>query len=141
MRIIIIDDHPAMREGLRALLNHCGRAYEIVAEYGRFDDALAELEFTRPALILSDYRLPDMSASQFMRRLRNEGHEVAVMFVSASTDPFHVKEVLRLGSVGFLSKTAGADELRRALDAQHHGEVWVSSDALDGLMHEDRVLA
>ena len=38
MRIIIIDDHPAMREGLRALLSYSGRAYDIVAEYGRFDD-------------------------------------------------------------------------------------------------------
>lgn len=138
MRLILIDDHPAMREGLRALLRHSGRPHEIVGEYGRYDDALDALPATNPELILADYRLPDMPATMFLRRMREAGFEIPVMFVSATTDPFHVKEVLRLGSIGFLAKTADADELRRALDASNRGEVFVSSDALRGLMKVSR---
>lgn len=137
LHLVLIDDHPSVRAGVRSLLKASGRPHQVVGEYGTFTDALADLAGKTIDLVLADYRLPDMHASAFVHRLREQRPGLEVLFLSATTDPGEVKDVLRLGAIGFVSKSASGEELCAAIEAGRAGEVWVSSDALSGLMRNE----
>lgn len=128
LRVVIVDDHPVVREGLRTYLSS-REDIDVVAEAGTVADAIAVLGATTPDVAVLDLVLPDGSGLDVLRAA--PGFERAVRFVvltSFGTDEAIV-EAVEAGADGFLHKDASPREIERAVRRVHAGEAVLSSRA------------
>ena len=121
IRVLIADDHPVYRDGLRGLLD---RAPDLLlvgeAETGVQAVALAASE--RPAIVLMDLRMPEMSGIDATREIVQADPTVAVLVLTMSEDDDSLLAAMRAGARGYIPKDADADELLRAIRAAAVGE-------------------
>ena len=115
MRIALIEDHAVVRAGLRLLLEAHG--HQVVAEYGSAAEAEHLPEGLAEVAIL-DLALPDRPGLSLIPRLRRRAK---VLVLSLHADPAHVREALRLGAHGYLSKEVADSALLDALAALERG--------------------
>jgi DNA-binding NarL/FixJ family response regulator len=121
IRLLIVDDHPAMRAGLTAVL----RAEPGIVPLGAAsseDDLPAMLERTRPDVVLLDYHLPGADGLKLCRRMKREEHAPAVLLYSAYADSAMVVPAILAGADGLMNKSAPAPELFDALRAVARGD-------------------
>ena len=114
MRVCIVDDHEIVREGLRAALPN-DPSIEVVGEASSGEAALKVLRRTLPDLVLTDYRLPDMTGAELCLRIRAAFPSTAVVVLTTYLSEEVVHAVRDAGAVGFVTKAAGLSELRRVL--------------------------
>ena len=120
IRILIADDHPVFRFGLKALLS--GEAgIEVVGEATTGEEAVALAAQLRPSLILMDLNLPEGNGIEATRRILQHRPETAILVVTMVEDE-SVFAALRAGARGYLLKGADSDETLRAVRAVAHGE-------------------
>ena len=120
-RVLLVDDHPVFRAGLRRVLESTGR-YEIVGEAGNAHEAIRVAEETRPGLILLDVQLPGITGLRIMRILRRKQTRARIVVLSVHVDDDRIVEAVRAGAVGFLQKDIGAEALTTALSRICAGE-------------------
>lgn len=123
MRICVVDDHEVVREGLRSLLMGDPQL-RVVACAASGAEALRELPRTQPDVVVTEFRLPDMSCEELCRRVRERLPSVAVVVQSAYLSEDIVQRALSSGAAGFVTKAAGLAELRSLL-----GEVAAGTNA------------
>jgi DNA-binding NarL/FixJ family response regulator len=127
-RVVVVDDHPLLREATRAALDQAtGLAVVGVAENGTA--ALRQVERYRPDVLLLDVHLPDMSGIEVARQVRAAFPEVAVLVLTGHDDVGYVRGLLQLGVRGYLRKTATGDEVVAAVRAVAHGQTVIASEA------------
>lgn len=128
MKILICDDHPVFREGLREVLA------EIAAGIAEAPDASAALERVAAdpeiELVLLDLAMPGTDGWTAFRRLRERHPTVPVVIVSGSEDPADMRRALEGGAAGFVPKSSTPEVLRRALALVIAGGVFVPVAAL-----------
>jgi DNA-binding NarL/FixJ family response regulator len=120
IRVVAADDQRIVREGLALLLGLLP-GVEVVGTASDGEEAVAMATELRPDVILMDLRMPRVDGVEATRRLRGTGVKVVVLTTYA--DDRSVLEALRAGAVGYLTKDAGAAEIRDALDLVTRGEV------------------
>jgi two-component system, NarL family, invasion response regulator UvrY len=113
MKILIVDDHFVVREGLRRLLSPLPDVY--VHEAASTQDALVAFREDRPDLVLLDLNLPNSSGLELLDRLILEDKRVRVLVFSMHAEPNYVVEALKAGARGYVSKSAPAEELMTAI--------------------------
>ncbi|MCS7240805.1 MAG: response regulator transcription factor, partial [Candidatus Bipolaricaulota bacterium] len=119
-KVLVADDHPLVREGLRKLLAQAG--FSIVAEAKDGDEALRKARELKPELVLWDLLMPGGGLTG-LRRLREELPEVKVLVLTALDTPGLSEEIRRAGAHGFVEKTANPEELLSAINTVLRGEV------------------
>jgi DNA-binding NarL/FixJ family response regulator len=119
-RIMVVDDHPLFREGLRGLLE-LGGAFEVVAEAGTSEEALEKVRSCNPDVVLMDISLPDADGIATLRKIRASQPDVSVVMLSMYTDDRFVIEAVSSGAAGYLVKSATYEELQRALQEVQAG--------------------
>jgi DNA-binding NarL/FixJ family response regulator len=120
VRVVVADDHPAQRAGIRAVLEDGGMV--VVAEAATADAAVAAVEAHQPEIALLDVRMPGdgiVAAGQISLRFP----DTAVVMLTVSTDEADVFRALRAGAYGFLPKDMDPERLPAALLGVLHGEV------------------
>jgi DNA-binding NarL/FixJ family response regulator len=122
IRILVADDQRVVREGLVMLLGLLP-GVEVVGAAADGEQAAALATELRPDVVLMDLRMPRLDGVQATRRLRDHDPEVAVIALTTYADDRSVVEALRAGARGYLTKDAGADEIRQAVEAVVRGEV------------------
>lgn len=127
-RVLIVDDHPIFRDGLRALLRRVLPS-AILAEAGSAAEAFEQVAICRPHLVLLDVNLPGANGLELARRLRETDRQVRMLMVAAETDPWVVQEALAAGASGFVAKTRTADCLEAAVPAVMSGGVFLCPDS------------
>ncbi len=130
IRIVIVDDHRIVREGLRAMLDGV-RELEIVGEAEDLDRALVVIAQTRPDVVLLDLRLQRSSGLDACRTITERHPEVHVVFLTVYEDEQYIFEALRAGARGYMLKKATPEDIVRILQAVMSGEV-VVDPALGG---------
>jgi DNA-binding NarL/FixJ family response regulator len=139
-RILIVDDHPLFREGLKALLARYVE-YTVVGEAGSGREGLrltAELE---PDLVLMDISLPDLSGIEATHSIRQEhpGVRVAILSMHAKID--YITEAFRAGATGYVVKESASERLVACLNALSRGEYFIdaslSHKVVESLMRFD----
>ena len=113
MKILLVDDHIVVREGVRRLLSGMSGAELHEASTG--EEALAMFRDIRPELVLLDLNLTGIGGLELLRRLLSEDEKVRVVVFSMHAEPIYAARALRLGARGYVSKSAGADELIMAV--------------------------
>lgn len=126
-RILLVDDHPMMRRGLRDLLD-MEDDLVVVAEAGSGREALDQISAIDPDLILLDLNMPGMDGIETVRQLRAEGHDARVIMFTVSDDQSHVLEALKQGADGYLLKDMDAEELVQQVRRAAAGKMVLSEE-------------
>ena len=114
MRILLVDDHEVVREGLQASLAAAPRL-EVVGTAGSAREALEVSRRTLPDIALLDLRLPDMSGDDLAREFRSRFPSTKVIILTTYLSEETVRSALDAGAVGYVTKAAGLPELRAAI--------------------------
>ncbi|MGH7324994.1 MAG: response regulator [Candidatus Rokuibacteriota bacterium] len=134
IRILIVDDHPMVREGLRSMLS--GDIVEVVGEAGDAREAIRLATELRPDLVLLDVELPDMDGLAVLRRIKDTMPRVPVLVVTMHDEPARVREAVTSGAAGYVLKGVGRRELLAAVRAVCNGESVLEPRLLQSLVAE-----
>jgi two-component system invasion response regulator UvrY len=126
MKIMLVDDHIVVREGVRRLLSSMDGVE--LCEAGSGQEALALFRKERPELVLLDLNLAGMGGLELLRRLLADDEKVRVVVFSMHAEPIYAARALRLGARGYVSKSAGADELVTAVRRVAEGGRYVERE-------------
>jgi DNA-binding NarL/FixJ family response regulator len=132
VKILLVDDHPLFLDGMALILERLGREVEVLkaacgCEAIEFADAHDDI-----ALALVDLRLPDMTGSQLLNRLRAAHPEIAIVVVSGVEEHTAVLEALELGAMGFIPKSSSSAVLLGALQLVCAGGIYLPPSVLRG---------
>jgi DNA-binding NarL/FixJ family response regulator len=120
IRVIIADDHPVFRGGIRALLESMGMS--VVAEADDGQEAVALAIELRPEVVLMDLQMPALSGIEATRRICEQTSGVGICVVTMHEDDESVFAAIRAGALGYVLKGAPPDEVERAVRAVAAGE-------------------
>lgn len=130
--ILIADDHPMFRFGMRARLS-AEADFAVIGEAGSGDEAVTLVGRLAPDVVLMDLNLPGLNGIEATRAIREEHPQVAVLMVTMSDDD-SVFAAMRAGARGYLLKGADAEETVRAVRAVAHGEAIFSPSVAQRVM-------
>jgi two-component system response regulator DevR len=137
IRLVIVDDHEMVREGLRTILEP-EPDLEVVGECGTADDLDDLVQSTRPDVVLLDARLPGVSGAEATRRLAVAHPEVKVIIVSTYSDDDLVDECIQAGARGYVVKDIERFTLKQSIRAVHKGEAVLSPSIAGRLLERMR---
>ena len=121
IRVLIADDHPLFRDGLRTLLNS-GLETEVVGEAATGDEAIAQAAALQPDVILMDLNMPGVNGIEATRRILHTSPHISILVVTMYEDDDSVFAAMRAGARGYLLKGADQEETLRAIKAVSRGE-------------------
>src|SRR5262249_17786043 len=125
IRLLIVDDHPVVRGGLRGMF--AGDAgFEVVGEAGNGAEALALADTLQADVVLMDLRMPEMGGVEAIRRLRESAPTVRVLVLTTYDTDDDVLPAIEAGAIGYLLKDAPREELMRAVRAAYQGDAVLS---------------
>jgi DNA-binding NarL/FixJ family response regulator len=126
MKVLLVDDHIVVREGVQRLLAGIGGIELCEAESGQA--ALTMFEKERPDLVLLDLNLSGIGGLEILRRLLALDNRARIVVFSMHAEPIYAARALRLGARGYVSKSAGADELITAVKRVSEGGRYVEQE-------------
>ena len=135
IRVLVVDDHTLMREGIRALLA-LAADIEVVGEAASGKEALKKVGELAPDMVLMDLAMPLMSGLDATRRLRKEFPGTKVLVLTQYDDSDYVVPVIKAGARGFVSKMAAFSELASAIQAVNKGNSFLSPSAATALVED-----
>jgi DNA-binding NarL/FixJ family response regulator len=133
--VLIVDDHPVVRQGLRALLE-VQDDMTVAGEAGDGPTAISLAESLRPDIVLLDLKLPGMDGVAVLRPLRAAGLRVLVL--TSATEPSAAAAAVRAGAAGGVYKDIDPAALVRAIRSVHDGNVLLAPEAVGSLIRGSR---
>jgi DNA-binding NarL/FixJ family response regulator len=135
IRVLICDDHPVVRQGLRTFLS--GRdGIEVVAEAADGEEALRKIVHLRPDVVLMDLLMPGMGGLAAIERIAADHPDAAIIVLTSLADTDQVLPAVQAGATGYLFKDADPAELERAIRAAHAGEALLHPKAAASVLRE-----
>jgi DNA-binding NarL/FixJ family response regulator len=125
IRLLLVDDHPVVREGLRSCLAPHLRL-SVIGEAASGEEALRLARRLKPDLVLMDINLPGINGLEASARLRKVAPAARVLILSVHDRREYVAQVSQCGARGYVLKDASPAELVRAIEAVHRGEAFFS---------------
>ncbi|OYT95903.1 MAG: two-component system response regulator NarL [Pseudomonas sp. PGPPP3] len=124
-RILLVDDHPMMRRGIRQLLE-LEDDFLIVGEANNGEEALSLIDSVQPQLILLDNNMPQMNGVETLKRLRQVGYTGKILLFTVSDAERDVRDALRFGADGYLLKDMEPEKLIQQVREALQGELVIS---------------
>ncbi|RTZ91983.1 MAG: DNA-binding response regulator, partial [Deltaproteobacteria bacterium] len=118
--VVIVDDHPLFRLGLKSILSRDSR-YEVIGEAGSTAEALKLVSKLTPDFMIVDISLPDRNGIELTREILKARPECRILIVSMHTKIYYVTEAMRNGASGYLVKESTSNILLEGLDAISRG--------------------
>jgi DNA-binding NarL/FixJ family response regulator len=128
VRVLLVDDHAIVREGLRALLEDSS-ATCIVGEASNGDEAVALTDRLQPNLVLMDLKMPGLPAPDAIRVIRARHPATQILVLTSYAEDKQVQEVISAGALGYVLKDVAKAELVRAMTTVARGEPWLHAEA------------
>ncbi len=126
LRVLVADDHPLFRDGLRAMLSS-DPDFELVGEATTGEEAVTLVSELQPDLVVMDVQMPDLDGIEATRRISQSSPHVRVLVVTMFEDDGTVFRAMRAGARGYVLKGANYQEMLRAIRAVGNGEAIFSS--------------
>ena len=124
--VLIVDDHPLFREGLKSLISRNTR-FEVVGEAGNGREGLRMAKKLKPDLVIVDISLPDKSGIDLTHDIRSLLPETRVMIVSMHSKIDYITEAFQAGATGYVVKESATDRLVQGLEAVSRGEYFLDT--------------
>ena len=128
IKVLIVDDHPVVRRGLRVLLE-VQDGIEVAGEAGDGATALALAAELAPDVVLLDLKLPGMDGIAVLTQLKANGSKARVLVLTSATEPASASLALRSGAAGVVYKDVDPDALVRAIRSVHDGHLLLAPEA------------
>ena len=142
IRVILADDHPMVRRGVRRILEKCSD-FAVVGEAATGSDALRLVLERKPDVLLLDIEMPEMKGDQVAFELRRMNFPVSILIFSGRDDPHFIQEMLQLGVDGYLTKDEPAEKIRQTVYqvSQRNAVKDVAQPAASSFFSFTRILA
>ena len=128
-RLVIIDDHPVVREGLKGFLE-LQNDLQVVGEAGTLAEGQQQVEAVQPDLVLLDVQLPDGNALASLDTFKTLSPNTKIIILTSFLDDGYVRDALRLGASGYVLKHSGPAALLDYVRAALRGEIPLDSSAV-----------
>lgn len=135
IKVLIVDDHTLVRDGIRALLK-LASDLEVVGEASNGHEAIEQSRALMPDVVLMDLAMPVMGGLEAMRRIRKESAGVRIIALTQYDDSEYVIPAIEAGARGFITKMAAFSELASAIQSVYRGESYLSPTAAAALVEE-----
>jgi two-component system nitrate/nitrite response regulator NarL len=135
--IVLVDDHPMMRKGIRQLIE-IQEGLEVVAEAGSGEVALEMARQHKPDMILMDLNMKGMDGIQTVTALRQQGVDACILMITVSDNDSDVIAALRAGADGYLLKDVEPEELLQAIVSAERGQLRLSPQLTQALARNIR---
>jgi len=126
MNIMIVDDHPLFREGLKAIVSR-NEQFEVVAEAGNGKDGIRLAKKHKPDIIIMDISMPGKNGIQIIRELRKKLSDTKFLIISMHSEAEYLLEAFRAGATGYMIKESAASNLEQGLNTVARGELFLDS--------------
>jgi DNA-binding NarL/FixJ family response regulator len=140
IRLLIVDDHPIVRDGLRAVFES-EAAFEVVGQAADGAEAVDRAGALGVDVVLMDLRMPRMGGVEAIRRLREAAPDIRVLVLTTFDSDTDVLPAVEAGATGYLLKDAPRDELLRAVHAAHLGQAVLAPSVAQKLLGRVRTPA
>jgi DNA-binding NarL/FixJ family response regulator len=124
LRVLLVDDHAILRDGLRALLALCDDI-EVIGEAGDGQEAITSVQHFNPDVVVMDMAMPGMDGLEATRQIIKEHPQTRVLVLSQHDNERYILPVLRAGAMGYLLKSAVGEELVTAIRTVARGESYL----------------
>ena len=128
VKVLIVDDHPVMRDGIRAFLV-AQDDIEIVGEASDGKEAIEKARELRPDVVVMDIAMPEMDGLEATRRIRKKNPAIRVIILTQYDNKEYVLSAVKAGAAGYLPKRALGSELVSAIRAVHQGDSFLYPSA------------
>jgi len=135
IRVMIVDDHKLVREGLRAVFEQ-GDEVEVVGEAGSGEEALEAIEKIKPEVVLMDISLPGMNGIQATKLIKDKKPDVKIVILTMHDQEGYVYEAVKAGATGYMLKSSSSDDLLRSIKTVYEGKALLDPDATSQLLKE-----
>jgi two-component system invasion response regulator UvrY len=132
MKILVVDDHAVVREGVRRLLSSLPNAE--IFEASTSTDALAIYRSKAPNVVVLDINLDTSSGLELLQRLKSEDKNARIVMFTMHSEPSYAMRALRAGALGYVSKSTPADELIAAVKRVAEGERYIDRELANELI-------
>lgn len=133
LRVVLVDDHELMRQGLRSILEREDEV-EVVGEAASGRAALELARTLAPDVVVMDVAMQEQNGIEATRQIRAACPDVKVLALSSHSDPHYVTAMLDAGACGYVLKSNAYDDLRRALDAARRGRSYLCADVTEAVV-------
>ena len=134
IRVMVVDDHPIVRQGVRSLLSNYND-FEVVGEAGSGSIAMQKVGSLMPHVILLDIRMPGETGIELLKQLRQAAPQAKVLMLTSFDDSEYVTGALRAGAHGYVLKNVSDETLVSAIRAVYFGERVLSPQIVDQMIH------
>ncbi|MHB8573892.1 MAG: response regulator [Dehalococcoidia bacterium] len=135
IRVLIVDDHAVVREGLRTYLD-LSDTIEVIGEAKNGREAVERAKVLKPDVVLMDLLMPEMDGIAATRGVKEVSPATNVIVLTSFTDDEHIMPALRAGATGYLLKDVSANELVRAIEGANLGQAQLHPDVARRLMEQ-----
>lgn len=133
LRVLLVDDHAVVREGLRALLSNDQR-FEIVGEAADGVTALSAAERLHPDVVVLDVSIPGLNGAQVTRRLKSSQPDVRTLALTVHEEGGYLRSLMDAGASGYVLKRSAPAELLRAIEVIGDGGTYLDSSIASQLI-------
>ena len=134
VRILIADDHPIFRDGLKRLLES-ERGFKVVGEACDGVEAVNLARQLKPEILLLDLAMPRRPGLEALREMSSDSASVRVILLTAAAEKDQIVEALQLGARGVVLKDSATQILLKSIRAVMNGEYWVGRESVSNLVH------
>jgi NarL family two-component system response regulator LiaR len=135
IRVLIVDDHAVVREGLRTYLD-LSELIEVVGEAANGREAIERTKALKPDVVLMDLLMPEMDGIAATRAIKDVQPSTNIIVLTSFTDDEHIMPALRAGATGYLLKDVSAEQLVRAIEGANRGQAQLHPEVARRLMEQ-----
>lgn len=127
IKVIVVDDHPIVIEGMRAMLQQIPYV-ELCATANDVFMAMEEVEKQKPCLVITDINLPEISGIELTVKLKKQYPAIKIIGISTFNERSYISQMIQSGADGFLVKSASKEEIEKAISTVIDGQMYLSVD-------------
>ena len=127
IKVLIVDDHPMVLEGMRSMLTQINFV-DIVGTAANAYEAIELIKAAAPDIVITDINMPEISGIELTLKIKKEFPEIKVIAMSTFKERSYITQMIQNGASGYLIKSASKEEIEEAILSVHEGKLYMSLD-------------